>query len=126
MSNQNITLLTDIVMLTVVVQRGKLDTVLKAAREVGVSAGAVSYFAKGVGVRERLGLLGLAIEVEQDVMHLLLSTEQQDAVLDHIYRVGGLGEPGVGYAYVTPIEKFATFIPESLRERLEEEDEPVD
>ena len=126
MSDESITYLTDVVMLTVVVQRGKVDTVLKAAREVGVGTGAVSYFAKGIGIRERLGLLGLAVEVEQDVIHLLVSSEQQDAVLEYLYEAGELATPGMGYVYITPVEKLATFIPENLRKRLEEPEAPPD
>ena len=118
MSNQTITYLTDVELLTVVVQRDKVEAILKAARDVGATAGALDYFAKGIGLRERLGLLGLAVEVEQAVIHLLVSSEQRDVVIDHIYRAGKLETPGMGYVYATPLEKVATYIPESLRDQL--------
>ena len=119
MSNQTITYLTDVALLTVVVQRDRGDAILKAARDVGATTGAVAYYAKGIGIRERLGLLGLAVEVDKEVISLLVSSEQRDVVLDRIYRAGELERPGMGYVYITPLEKVATYVPESLRERLE-------
>ncbi len=117
--SQTITYLTDVVLLTVVVQNDKADDVLKAARDVGATTGAFGYNAKGIGVRERLGLLGLAVEVEKQVISILVSSDQQDIVIDHIYRAAKLDTPGMGYIYITPLEKMAAFIPESVRQRLE-------
>ena len=119
MSERTITYLTDVVMLTVVAQRGHEADILKAARDVGATTGAFGFHAKGIGVRERLGLLGLAVEVEMSVVHLLVSSEQQDIVVDHIYRAGNLETPGMGYIYTTPLDKVAAYIPEAVRERLE-------
>lgn len=117
--SETITYLTDVVLLTVVVQSDKADDVLKAARDVGATTGAVGYNAKGIGVRERLGLLGLAVEVEKQVISMLVSSDQQDVVVDHIYRMAKLDTPGIGYIYITPLEKMAAYLPESVRQRLE-------
>ena len=121
MTNQTITYLTDVSLVTIVVQTGFEESILKAARDVGATIGAVGHGAKGIGVRERLGILGLAIETEKDVLRLLVSNEQRDAVLDHIYRTVGLDTPGRGYIYITPLEKVASFVPDSIRAKLEEE-----
>lgn len=121
MSAEKITYLTDVALLTVVVQDGLAEAILKAAREVGATTGAIGHHAKGVGTRERLGLLGLAVEVEKDVISLLVSTEQQEAVVDHIYRAAKLDTPGRGYIYVTPLEKVATFLPQRIAERMDEQ-----
>ncbi len=117
--SQTITYLTDVVLLTIVVQSDKADDVLKAARDVGAATGAVGYNAKGIGVRERLGLLGLAVDVEKQVISILVSSDQQDIVVDHIYRAAKMDTPGIGYIYSTPLEKVATYLPESLKQRLE-------
>ncbi len=121
MSERTITYLTDVVMLTVVVQRGQEEVILKAARDVGATTGAAGYYAKGVGARERLGLLGLAVEAEKAVINLLVSSEQQDIIIDQIYRAAKLETPGMGYIYITALEKLATYVPESLRQRLEKD-----
>jgi len=122
MSDRTITYLTDVALLTIVVQRDSAEAILKAARDIGATTGAVGHFAKGIGARERLGLLGLAVEVEKEVISLLVSSEQQDIVLDEIYRAGKLDTPGIGYIYITPLEKVAAYLPESLRERLDKSD----
>jgi len=119
MSNRKITYLTDVEMLTVVVQRDQGAAVLKAARDVGATTGGIGYYAKGFGVRERLGLVGLAVEAEKDVISVLVSSDQRDVVIDHIYRAAKLDTPGMGYIYITPLEKVATYVPDSLMARLD-------
>ena len=120
MSEHNITYLTDVSLLTCVVQAGYTGKIVKAARDVGATAGAISHHARGIGLRERLGLLGVAVETEKDVISILVSTEQTDLVFDTIYRAAGLDTPGRGYIFVTPLEKASTYIPESIMERAKQ------
>jgi nitrogen regulatory protein PII len=119
MSEHEITYLTDVALLTVVVQVGRAEDILKAAREIGAVTGAIGFRANGVGARERLGVLGVAVEAEREVLSILVATDQADAVMDHLYRGGGLDTPGAGYIYVTSLEKVAAYIPKSMRERLD-------
>jgi nitrogen regulatory protein PII len=118
MSDHNITYLTDVSLLTVVVQVGLSEDILKAARDAGATAGAIGHHARGTGVRERLGILGVAVETEKDVISVLVSNEQRDLVFDTIYRAAGLDTPGRGFIYATPLEKAATYIPESIMQRM--------
>ena len=62
MRAREITVLTDISLITCIVQRGLADTIIEAAQEAGAQ-GATVHFARGMGVRERLGILGVAVEV---------------------------------------------------------------
>lgn len=117
--NDNITYLTDVALLTCVVKHGMSDTLLKAARDVGAITGAISYHARGHGARERLGLLGIAIEAEKEVISLLVSLEQQDTVFEALHLAGNLDIPGNGYIYCTPLEKIATYIPRDMMNKLE-------
>jgi nitrogen regulatory protein PII len=107
-------------LLTVVAQAGLSEKILKAARDAGATAGAIGHHARGIGVRERLGILGVAVETEKDVISILVSNEQRDLVFDTIYRAAGLDTPGRGVIYVTPVEKAATYIPESIMQRMKE------
>ena len=92
MSDHNITYLTDVSLLTCMVQIGLSEVILKAARDVGATAGAISHHARGVGARERLGILGIAVEAEKEVISILVSSEQRDLVYDTLYRAAdGLG-----------------------------------
>ena len=119
MSNSNITYLTDVSLLTCVVQTGLGETILKAARDVGATAGAISHHARGIGVRERLGLLSVAVETETDVISILVSSEQRDLVYDTLYRAAGLDVPGRGFIYIMPLEKVSTHIPKSMMDQLD-------
>ena len=117
MSQKDITILTDISLITCVVQRGKADDIVKAAQEVGAQ-GATIYYARGGGIRERLGVLGLAIEVEKEAINILVANDQIDRVFEKMYIAGQLDTPGMGIMYVTPLEKAATYIPQEIVEKL--------
>jgi len=123
MSEQNITYLTDVSLLTCVVQSGLSEVILKAARDVGATAGAISHHARGIGVRERLGLLGVAVEAEKEVISILVSSEQRDLVYDTLYRAAELNIPGRGFIYITPLEKASTYIPQSMMDQLDTSEE---
>jgi nitrogen regulatory protein PII len=116
-ARRSITLLTDVRLITCIVQRGLGDAIVLAAQEAGAQGATVSY-AKGSGVRERLGILGVAVEVEKEVVNIVVSSEQLETVFNNVYLAGQLDTPGMGFMYVTPLEKAATYIPEELVEEL--------
>ena len=116
MKNREI-FLTDLALITCIVQRGLADDIVVAAREAGAHGATISY-ARGTGVRERLGILGVAVEVEKEVIGIVVATEQVDTVFDAIHRAGKLDTPGMGFMYVTPLEKAATYIPPQVVEKL--------
>lgn len=117
----NMTYLTDAWLITCVVSTAtkQTDKMLSAAQDAGAK-GALGYYARGFGARERLGALGVAVETEKDVVEVLVSTEQRDIVFEAMFTAGGLDKPGAGYMFVTPIERIATYVPDSIMERLEE------
>ncbi len=117
MSKKEITVLTDVSLITCVVQRGKADEIIKAAQEVGAQ-GATVYYARGGGIRERLGVFGLAIEVEKEVINILVANDQIDRIFEKMYIAGQLDTPGMGIMFVTPLEKAATYIPQEIVEKL--------
>ncbi len=119
MSERNIIYLTDVALLTCVVQSGLSDVILKAAREVGATATAISHHARGTGMRERLGILGIAVEAEKEVISILVSSEQRDLIYDALYRAADLDVPGRGFIYVMPVEKASTYIPQSMLDQLD-------
>tara|TARA_R110002072_G_scaffold64_5_gene338 strand:+ start:6267 stop:6626 length:360 start_codon:yes stop_codon:yes gene_type:complete len=117
MSTRELTILTDVSMITCIVQRGKADAVVQAAQDAGAQ-GATIYYGYGSGIRERLGILGLAIEVEKEVITILVANEQVDRVFERMYFAAELDVPGAGIIYVSKLEKAATFIPRDVVERL--------
>ncbi len=121
MSELEFIYLTDVAKITCVVDAARADRVVLAAREAGARA-AIGQSAHGWGARERFGALAVAVEAEKAVITIIVSTEQQDAVFESIYRTAELDNPGAGYMYITPIDRAATYIPQALRKRLGIED----
>ena len=110
MAQREITVLKDVALITCVVQRGVAEPIINAARDAGAQ-GATVYYGKGMGMRERLGVLGVAVEVEKEVIQIVVSSEQVDRVFERMYLAGNLDTPGMGIAYITQLEKAATYIP---------------
>lgn len=117
MSHRNITFLSDVSLITCIVQRGLADNIVKAAREAGAQGATVS-FAQGTGIRERLGLLGVAVEVEKEMINVVVSTDQVDRIFEKMYLAGRLDTPGMGFMYITPLDKAATYIPSDILHKL--------
>jgi len=117
MSEREITVLTEVSLITCVVQRGVADSVIKAAQDAGAQ-GATTYYARGSGVRERLGILGVAVEVEKEMINIVVANDQVDRVLEKMYLAGKLDTPAMGFIYVTALEKAATYIPPEILEKL--------
>lgn len=97
-------------LVTCVVQRGHGDAIAKAAINAG-AGGATIFFARGMGHRERLGLLGLAIVPEKEVVLIVCREAVTDTVFRAVVGEGRLDAPGMGIAFVTPILQVAGLIP---------------
>ncbi|MFT5320872.1 MAG: nitrogen regulatory protein P-II 1 [Pseudohongiellaceae bacterium] len=118
MSQREITVLTDVSMITCIVQRGIADKIVAAAHEAGAT-GATIYFARGEGVRERLGILALAVEAEKEVIIVAVADDQADHIFERMYIAGELDTPGMGFIYMTKLDKAATHIPQEILAKLE-------
>lgn len=114
---RQITILTDVELITCIVQKGNADTIVKAAYKAGAQGATINY-AQGSGVREKLGLLGVAVEAEKEIINIIVSSEQRNRVFDAMYLVGELDTPGMGFMYITTLDKAATYIPNEVMERI--------
>lgn len=124
MAHRDVVVLTDVMLLTCIVQKGAADEIVRACRDAGAQ-GATVYYARGSGVRERLGLLGVAVEVEKEVINVVVATDQVDRIVEVMYLTGNLDVPGMGFLHVTRLEKAATYVPEDVMRRIRErEDRP--
>jgi hypothetical protein len=120
MNTSGIAYISDVVLITCIVAHGRGDDAIKVARDIGVSS-AIVYHARGTGVRERLGLLGIAVEAEKDVVTMVAAAEQRDLVMHTLYTHLGLDRSGAGMIYAIPLDKMATYIPESVLQNLQRE-----
>jgi nitrogen regulatory protein PII len=99
-----------LVVITCIVQRGRADDVMKAANKAGAT-GATIYFARGTGVREKLGLLGIAISAEKEVISICVPATKAQPIFDAMVKAGKLNTPGMGFIYQTQVDKAVTYIP---------------
>lgn len=104
MDNNNKAQAASLHLITCIVQRGKGDAIAKAAIAAG-AGGATTHFARGTGTRERLGLLGLAIVPEKEIVLILCKDSESSHIFDAISKAGKLDVPGMGIAYITPVIK---------------------
>ena len=58
-------------------QNNLAETVLEAAKNSGAQGATINY-ARGTGVRERLGLLGVTIDEQKEVIRIIVSEDQAD------------------------------------------------
>lgn len=89
-----------------IVQRGRADKIAKKAMKAG-AGGATTWFARGSGIREKLGLLGIAISPEKEIIMVVTPPELTQKVFEAIVTAGKLDVPGQGIAFVTEIKQFA-------------------
>jgi nitrogen regulatory protein PII len=115
MAKRKVTNLTDVAQITCVVQKGMADTINQSLLDAGIQ-GATVHAGVGTGIRERMGFLGVAVEVEREIISVLVSKDQTDRIFERMYLAGRLDTPGMGYIYVTPLVQAATYIPAHLLE----------
>ncbi len=120
MKHENLTYVTDASLVSCVVPVGRADTVLKAARDLGVGGGIV-YQGRGTGVRERLGLLGIAVEAEKEIVVMIVANERRDMIIDELFQAAELEALASGYIYATPVDRAALYIPEEALKQLQKE-----
>ena len=96
-------------LITCVVQRGKGETVWAAARAAG-AGGATIFFGRGMGVRERLGLLGVAIAPEKEVVTVVSFPKATDRIYQAMIKAGKLDVAGQGIIFVQRIDRCAGLV----------------
>ena len=113
MAERSITYLTDVRMITCVLQNGLAEEVLDAAKNCGAQGATISY-ARGTGIRDRMGLLGVTIDEQKEVIRIIVSEEQSNRVFEAMYLAGKLDTPGQGIMYISQLDHVATYIPDSV------------
>jgi nitrogen regulatory protein PII len=117
-AQEEIVVLTDVVLITAIVQRGTAEPVVQAARRAGAQ-GATIFYARGTGVRQKhLGVLGVTVSAEKEVIYIVAASEQADRIFEKVYVAAHMDTPGMGMIYMTPLEKMATYVPPEVLERF--------
>ena len=90
---------------------------LDAAKNCGAQGATVSY-ARGTGVRDRMGLIGVTIDENKEVLRIIVSAEQTELVFEAMYLAGELDTPGKGIMYISELDRIATYVPENVLESV--------
>ena len=119
MKDRHIVKLSDVKLITCVLQDGLAEDVLEAAKNVGAQGATVSY-ARGTGVRDRMGLMGVFIDEQKEVIRVIVSEEQASRVFEAMHLAAGLDTPGKGIIYLSDLNSVATYIPEDVLTSIED------
>ena len=87
-----------------IVQRGQGDAIARVVLESGACVPYVTY-GDGTGVRDKLGLLRITIPAEKEVITLVMSQYDADAVMELMIDAGQLDQPGRGFIYVFSVTR---------------------
>ncbi|MFH1368042.1 MAG: P-II family nitrogen regulator [Elusimicrobiota bacterium] len=96
-------------LITCIIEKGKASDIVDQALKNGAS-GATYFDAKGRGVREKIGIRGMFIKEEKEIIMIVVSPEQKQEIFDTVVRMGGLTETGKGFAFVQPVELAVGFV----------------
>lgn len=87
------------------VEDGKTNKVLDAAREAGATGMTVIHDARGEGVRQSRTFLGLTLETQRDMLLFMVEEHLCRQILETIAKVGEFDtSPGAGIAFQIDIE----------------------
>ena len=110
--------LTGVTLLTAVVQRGTADRVVKVAMESGAQ-GATDFHAHGTVIRQKhLGILGLTVDTEKEVIYIVVPNEQADHIFERVFVAAKMDTPGMRILWLSRLEKMATYIPHEVSARF--------
>lgn len=113
MAKRNVTYLSDALLITCVIQKDQAEQVLEAAKNAGAQGATISY-AQGTGIRERMGLIGVTIDEQKEVIRIIVSEDQSNLIFETLYLAGQMDKPGRGIMYMSKLDRVATYIPEDM------------
>lgn len=87
----------------VVIERGKADVVIRAARCAGAS-GATVFFARGTGGQVHMNLFKIEVEPMKEVVLTIVPEHLAQDVIAAMSAAAHLNRPGTGILFSMPIE----------------------
>lgn len=96
--------MSDLSLVVTIVRKGWGDKVLEASMKAGAEGGTI-MMGRGVGVHEQKKILGIPIEPEKEIVFSMIYSNNTESILQGICRECELEKPGMGIAFVIPVEK---------------------
>ncbi|RAP33635.1 hypothetical protein DID77_02705 [Candidatus Marinamargulisbacteria bacterium SCGC AG-439-L15] len=103
-SKFKVSLQKDLIQIICITQKEKSDHLTKIAVNLGIPSPMVLH-GQGKGVRDRLGILRIAINPEKEIMSVLVNKENAQFTFDTLSTEGNFQLPGEGFIYMVPINK---------------------
>ena len=92
----------DLASITCTVQRGRGDSIVKAVLGLGMPMPQVTA-GEGTGLRDKLGLIRVALPPEKEVVHAVASAHEATDILGSLVDAGRLDLFGAGFIYEPPL-----------------------
>lgn len=93
-------------LLCCIVQRGLGSTLARTVLEMGLCVPVIS-FGKGMGLRNKLGLLRITIPVEKETLYFVVPERDADFLESLLVHKARLDRPGQGFIYRYPVRAYA-------------------
>ncbi|EEX49090.1 MULTISPECIES: P-II family nitrogen regulator [Jonquetella] len=91
-------------LLVIIVERGKADTVVQAANAAG-AFGATTLYGRGAPSSEIRKFLSFSIESSKELIFMLITPQNSDAIIKAVTEAGQLNSPGRGIAFTVPVNQ---------------------
>ena len=91
-------------MVVCIVNAGYSETVMYAARLVGVRGGTVIH-GRGTANGEAEKLFGIVVQPDKDIIMIIVKNDIKDEVLTAINKAAGLDTNGQGIAFSLPVDR---------------------
>ena len=86
-----------------VVNSGYSEAVMEAAKKGGARGGTV-LSGRGTAGKEAEKFFGISVQPEKEIVMILVSSNDKDAVLHYLYQEVGLDSAGQGIAFSLPVD----------------------
>ena len=93
----------DIKCIVGVVERGRADKVVNAAKKAG-AAGATIFYGRGTGESEVKKFLNIQVEASKEVILILTELEKYPKIMTAMIDAGELKKPGTGIIFTVGVE----------------------
>lgn len=90
------------VLLTIIADKGNVDLIMDAARDVGAAGGTVLN-AKGTGA-QFAKFFGVAISEEKELIYIVARREERDVIMKAVMEKAGRDTPAHGIVFSLPVE----------------------
>lgn len=88
----------DIRCIVAIVERGKADKIVNAAKSHGAT-GATIFYGRGTGEKEAKKFLNTHIESSKEIILILSEVSKKDIIMEAMTEAGRLKDPGTGIIF---------------------------